>query len=352
MRTIVSTFLFLTFAIQLVPSRAAAAACQVFLRSTVWEGQTVPCPVEAQEQVIGSNGLGQATVRTLAFSADSGAVSVRHIDVGSLQFDTVSPGASATSVFGQCEITGPPGTIQASMNLEIGASGSVPSYLAPVLYSNTIIVSVSVVGWGANLTGTRVVKSTSDPLNPFSTTGSGIFAPAVLPPAGGEIGIPTQIFQSAPGSFNTNESFNFILTVTAQAFIAEGGQEQYASVDNAFVRFPTNGQPVLNLPSGYSLNCSEGPVVDGQFLGTTAALPNLCGTGSIEPTETCDDGGTVGGDGCSDLCEIEPGYFCAGEPSICTTAPPVPAGSSWSRVVIIAISLAMIGFGLRRTTTA
>lgn len=35
--------------------------------------------------------------------------------------------------------------------------------------------------------------------------------------------------------------------------------------------------------------------------------------------ETCDDGGTVAGDGCSAACAIEAGYTCAGAPSACAT---------------------------------
>ena len=42
-----------------------------------------------------------------------------------------------------------------------------------------------------------------------------------------------------------------------------------------------------------------------------------CGDGILEAPETCDDEGTVGGDGCSSLCSIEPGYTCSGQPSSC-----------------------------------
>ena len=31
-----------------------------------------------------------------------------------------------------------------------------------------------------------------------------------------------------------------------------------------------------------------------------------CGNGIIQPPETCDDGNTVSGDGCNELCQIEP----------------------------------------------
>jgi cysteine-rich repeat protein len=42
-----------------------------------------------------------------------------------------------------------------------------------------------------------------------------------------------------------------------------------------------------------------------------------CGDGLIEDLETCDDGNTTAGDGCSASCEVEAGYTCAGTPSVC-----------------------------------
>ena len=43
----------------------------------------------------------------------------------------------------------------------------------------------------------------------------------------------------------------------------------------------------------------------------------VCPDGAIQDTETCDDGGAVAGDGCSDQCQIEFGNYCAGAPSTC-----------------------------------
>jgi fibro-slime domain-containing protein len=36
----------------------------------------------------------------------------------------------------------------------------------------------------------------------------------------------------------------------------------------------------------------------------------VCGNGRIDPGETCDDGNTVSGDGCSSTCQLEPGWQC------------------------------------------
>lgn len=46
----------------------------------------------------------------------------------------------------------------------------------------------------------------------------------------------------------------------------------------------------------------------------------LCGDGSKDGAEECDDKNTLSQDGCSSICEIESGYYCSSDfPSICTT---------------------------------
>ena len=34
--------------------------------------------------------------------------------------------------------------------------------------------------------------------------------------------------------------------------------------------------------------------------------------------EECDDHNLTVGDGCNGICDVEPGYVCAGQPSVCT----------------------------------
>ncbi|HEY8516919.1 MAG TPA: hypothetical protein VIS07_15525 [Candidatus Binatia bacterium] len=46
--------------------------------------------------------------------------------------------------------------------------------------------------------------------------------------------------------------------------------------------------------------------------------PATCGNGVVEPTEDCDDGNVVAGDGCDSACAIEPCFLCRGAPSTCT----------------------------------
>lgn len=44
----------------------------------------------------------------------------------------------------------------------------------------------------------------------------------------------------------------------------------------------------------------------------------VCGNGLIEGSEVCDDRNGASGDGCSSSCQIENGWLCTGQPSVCT----------------------------------
>jgi cysteine-rich repeat protein len=56
----------------------------------------------------------------------------------------------------------------------------------------------------------------------------------------------------------------------------------------------------------------------GGFAGAGGAAPE-CGNGALEGAEACDDGNPDSGDGCSDVCEVEHGFDCTGEPSSCVS---------------------------------
>ena len=56
------------------------------------------------------------------------------------------------------------------------------------------------------------------------------------------------------------------------------------------------------------------PLIDA---GPTVDAPP-CSNGVLDPGEKCDDSNTMGGDGCSSTCQIEPGYICptVGQPCV------------------------------------
>lgn len=62
-------------------------------------------------------------------------------------------------------------------------------------------------------------------------------------------------------------------------------------------------------------DCDDGNSVGGD--GCSATCHSECGNGSVDGDERCDDGNLIAGDGCDLRCLIEPGFTCAGEPSEC-----------------------------------
>lgn len=60
-------------------------------------------------------------------------------------------------------------------------------------------------------------------------------------------------------------------------------------------------------------------VYPGAVLEIACGAATICGDGTLEGSEACDDGNTAGGDGCSATCAVETGWTCAGSPSECAT---------------------------------
>lgn len=65
------------------------------------------------------------------------------------------------------------------------------------------------------------------------------------------------------------------------------------------------------LLAGCVFDMSGLPLEDG-------TISPSCGNGVIGESETCDDGNSLGGDGCNAACQPEAGWQCGGEPSVCT----------------------------------
>jgi cysteine-rich repeat protein len=87
------------------------------------------------------------------------------------------------------------------------------------------------------------------------------------------------------------------------------------------------GRRDLSLPDSGE-RCGDGVVQPGEDCdvpgGSAECNGNCtfpaCGDGIVNrfAGEECDDAYAGGGDGCSGACLVEPGYSCAGEPSVCT----------------------------------
>ena len=76
------------------------------------------------------------------------------------------------------------------------------------------------------------------------------------------------------------------------------------------------------------------PGVEGAFVLDLEIKPSVCGNGVVEGGETCDDGATDDGDGCSATCQLE----AEKARNFCSTAPPVtyvanPDGTYSAKIV-------------------
>jgi cysteine-rich repeat protein len=88
---------------------------------------------------------------------------------------------------------------------------------------------------------------------------------------------------------------------------------------------------VNNLPVGtYFLSVENAfPTAVPLYVVDITVLPPACGDGVLQPSETCDDGGVVPGDGCSATCQLEGSYSQETEPNDTQAlANPLPAGSA------------------------
>lgn len=67
--------------------------------------------------------------------------------------------------------------------------------------------------------------------------------------------------------------------------------------------------------------CSSSCAVETGFQctkGQPSTCWDSCGDAKVSSREKCDDGNGQFGDGCSEICQLEPGYACSGSPSSCT----------------------------------
>ncbi len=77
---------------------------------------------------------------------------------------------------------------------------------------------------------------------------------------------------------------------------------------------------------GCNMSCQVEPgwtCIDEPSVCTEIPVAPICGDGIVASGESCDDGNTVAGDGCDTTCNVEANFECAGEPSVCTMIPGV-----------------------------
>jgi MYXO-CTERM domain-containing protein len=84
-----------------------------------------------------------------------------------------------------------------------------------------------------------------------------------------------------------------------------------------------------------------GWTLDDVCLVATAAKSTTCGNGTVDPDETCDDGNTTDGDGCSATCQSEDGTMGNKDSGGCCSVGGSPAGP-------LGLGLLTLGLVIRR----
>jgi len=115
---------------------------------------------------------------------------------------------------------------------------------------------------------------------------------------------------------------------------SESGTEDSSSYSG----FTDSGSSASNFDSGQSIiaassddasgsdDVSSIPSCDGPCVAADGPV-GYCGDGIIEPPESCDDGNSIPGDGCSGTCQIEPGYTCPAPDQPCVLAVTLTCGT-------------------------
>jgi len=124
--------------------------------------------------------------------------------------------------------------------------------------------------------------------------------------AGHTVDTNTQLSESQVDGFTANNGYALTTEVLANT----------ANVQTNTTNIATNTTNIATNTSNIATNTSNA-VILGATLAAIQAF--LCGDGAIVPgLESCDDGNSAPGDGCSETCTIEPTFVCSGLPSVCS----------------------------------
>ncbi len=137
-------------------------------------------------------------------------------------------------------------------------------------------------------------------------------------------------FLPEPGAVNVVEAELTSVSGVVPAFLLRPVLEgRLAELEIEFARrsiaefvIPRIPSQPLGGPTGYELvisnALSDRPTDDAvRVTGDLVEVP-ICGDGLVLVGEVCDDGAELDGDGCSATCEVEAGWVCVSEPSVCT----------------------------------
>lgn len=110
----------------------------------------------------------------------------------------------------------------------------------------------------------------------------------------------------------------YTLNSTGRTFINKTGVTDFALIDSYYDIGSNTPNWVANCQYTSSIGSGDGSSPPYLTIEITVAPTPECGNGLIESGEECDDGDTSPGDGCDASCDVEDGWTCSSEPSVCT----------------------------------
>ena len=131
--------------------------------------------------------------------------------------------------------------------------------------------------------------------------------------AGHTVDTNTQLSESQVDGFTANNGYALTTEVLANT---ANVQTNTTNISTNTTNIATNTTNIATNTTNIATNTSNA-VILGATLAAIQAF--LCGDGAIVPgLESCDDGNSAPGDGCSETCTIEPTFVCSGLPSVCS----------------------------------
>ena len=124
--------------------------------------------------------------------------------------------------------------------------------------------------------------------------------------------------QTADGaaSGHTVDTNTQLSEAQVDGFAGNNGYAFETDVQINAANIQTNADDIAINTTNIATNTTDAVALEATLAAIQAFL---CGDGVIVPgLETCDDGNSAAGDGCSQTCAIEPSFVCSGLPSVCS----------------------------------
>ena len=182
----------------------------------------------------------------------------------------------------------------------------------------SLVASFTISGSSVNISGANQVSGTT--VNNFSTAKTYTVVAEDLSTKNFTVTVTTAPGYSIGGNLTSLPTGNLTLYLN-------GGNSTVKSSTGTFTFALLLGTgssyTVTASPSNGSVICSltnASGTVSSANIGnvSVSCIMPICGNGVIESGEQCDDNNTNPGDGCNSSCQIEPGFSCNGQPSICS----------------------------------